>query len=468
MAATVEARQAGGASANARWNFLTFGSDIAFFSLALSISSAYVVLPLFVHHLTPNNTAVALIAAVRALGLYAPQLIVAPLVERQRQTMPFILRWTIIERAPYLVLAVATLLLARSHPEWLLVLFFLMILTALTGSGLCSPAWLDVIARTMPKNWLGRFLGFWTGVGGFLGIGGAAVAAYLLAHMAWPLNFALCFLLTFSAMVVSFVLLALGREPARDLRDAQPTIADAEAEAEESLTGREVAEAEAAREGPAGVVVAPISPFTRLQTHFQAQMREILQLLREDSGLPRLLASNGLASFAAMAGILFAVSALKLGGLSNAEAGAEAAVLAIASTVGNFLWGSVGDVRGHKLVMTLGSACAGVAALFALGARGFFPYALIFLLMGLNLAATNLASYTLIAEFGPEHRRPTYIALASVAYAPFAVGTPLLAGWLADAWGYRPVFILSALAGAVATICFIYWVPDPRRRPTGD
>ncbi len=167
-------------------------------------------------------------------------------------------------------------------------------------------------------------------------------------------------------------------------------------------------------------------------------------------------------------GILFAVSALKLGGLSNAEAGAEAAVLAVASTAGNFLWGSIGDVRGHKLVMTLGCVCALFAALFALGARGFLPYALVFLLMGLNLAATNLAGYTLIAEFGPERRRPTYIALASVAYAPFAVGTPLLAGWLADAWGYRLVFILSALAGVAATLCFIYWVPNPRHRPAVD
>lgn len=460
MAARAQARQVSGTGSNARWNFLTFGSDIAFFSLALSISSAYVVLPLFVHHLTPDNTAVALIAAVRALGLYAPQLLVARLVERQRHALPFILRITIFERVPYLVLAVATLLFAGPHPDLLLVLFFLMLLTALSGSGLCSPAWLDVIARAMPKNWLGRFLGFWQGVGGFLGIGGAAVAAYLLAHVQWPLNFALCFLLTFAAMVVSFVLLALGREPARE---SAPTNGKS---AVDAFTGREVAEAEAAREGPAGVVAAPMNPLARMHVHLRAQLRELLLLMREDRGLPRLLVSNALAGFAAMAGVLFAVSALKLGGLSNAEAGAEAAVLAIASTAGNFAWGALGDMKGHKLVMTLGSVCAAAAALLALGARGFLPYALIFLFMGLNLAATNLASYTLIAEFGPEHRRPTYIALASVAYAPFAVGTPLLAGWLADAFGYRLVFVLSALAGVLATLCFIYWVPNPRRRPT--
>ena len=35
--------------ANARWNFIVLGADVAFFTFALNISSAYVVLPLFVH-----------------------------------------------------------------------------------------------------------------------------------------------------------------------------------------------------------------------------------------------------------------------------------------------------------------------------------------------------------------------------------------------------------------------------------
>ena len=106
----------------------------------------------------------------------------------------------------------------------------------------------------------------------------------------------------------------------------------------------------------------------------------------------------------------------------------------------------------------------GLAALMAVWAHGVVPYAVVFLLMGLNLSATFIAGLTFIAEFGPEVKRPTYSALSSVAFAPFAFGTPLLAGWLADQWGYQPVFVISALAGALTTLCFIFWVPDPRKR----
>jgi MFS family permease len=193
-------------------------------------------------------------------------------------------------------------------------------------------------------------------------------------------------------------------------------------------------------------------------------MGALWTLLREDGNLRRLLITNALGGFATMAAALFAVSALNLGGLSNAEAGAEATVLALASTGGYFLWGPLGDALGHKLVLACAAACAGLAALMAVWAHGVVPYAVVFLLMGLNLSATFIAGLTFIAEFGPEVKRPTYSALSSVAFAPFAVGTPLLAGWLADQWGYQLVFVISALAGALTTLCFIFWVPDPRKR----
>src|SRR6185437_9456633 len=318
-------RNAGGNwPTNARWNFVVLGADVAFFTFALNIASAYVVLPLFVHQLTADNTAVALIVALRALGLYAPQLLVAPLVERRRHALPLILRLTVLERVPYLALALATVLLARSHPDVLLVVFFVMILLALGGGGLTFPAWLDLIARAMPRNWLGRFLGFWQGLGGFFGIGGAALAAFVLAHVDWPYNFALCFLLTFAAMVISFVLLALGREPPRTLvgEDAPPDAF------EPPIADVAPSNIEIVREEPAGSLPsdatpgAPIPAETRSRR--SARMGALWALLREDGGLRRLLVANALSGFATMAAALFAVSALNLGGLSNAEAGAEA------------------------------------------------------------------------------------------------------------------------------------------------
>ncbi|MGH2485695.1 MAG: MFS transporter, partial [Ktedonobacterales bacterium] len=337
-------------ASHTRWNFTVLGADIAFFSLGLSISSAYTVLPLFVHHLTADNEAVALIPAVRALGMYAPPLLVAGLVERRRRAMPFILTATLLERLPFLALAICALWLTHANPAVLLTIFLLMILLATAGSGLTTPAWLDLVARAIPTERFGRFLGFWTGVGGIMGIGGAAIAAALIKNVRWPLSFALCFLLTFAAFVVSFVLLALGREPERTVRSVVR-------EHEDRISGREMA---------------------------RRQRREIWAVLRADRGLQRLLATNGIAGVATMASALFAVAALRQGGLSVPQVGIESTVLLTATTVGNFLWGSIGDHLGHRTVLVWGSGCATAAALTALVAHGFWMYGLVFLLLGLN------------------------------------------------------------------------------------
>jgi MFS family permease len=408
---------------NRRRNFAFFGGDIAFFSLGLSISSSYTILPLFVAHLTRSNVAVALIPAIRALGLYGPQLLVAPLVERLRHALPFILLVTILERVPYLVVAIGAIALAERNAGALLALFFVMIFLALFAGGITYPAWIDMIARSIPRTWLGRFMGFWWGAGNVMGIGGAAIATLLLASVTWPLNFALCFAMTFAAMVISFVLLALGREPARVTHNPQ-----------------------AAR------------------LSMSARVHELAGLVRQDGALRRLLIANALVGMATMAGALYAVSAVRLGGLSDPEVGAESTVLFVAMTAGSFLWGAIGDRFGHRATLIWGTACAGIAGLVALVAHGFLAYGVVFLALGLSISGVLLAGFTLITEFGPEERRPTYVALASVAYAPFVIGAPILGGFLANAWGYVPVFALTALFATGAALVLRFWVPDPRRK----
>ena len=142
-----------------RWNFWCFGLDITFFTVALNISSVYTIMPLFVHQLIAQNWPVALITTVRMFGLYSPALLSAGKAERLRRVKPAILVMTIFERIPYLILALAVILLAHGNRVALLAIFFLMLLTMSTASGLCFPPWLDLISRTIPDRLRGRFLG---------------------------------------------------------------------------------------------------------------------------------------------------------------------------------------------------------------------------------------------------------------------------------------------------------------------
>jgi MFS family permease len=411
-----------------RWNFTVMGLDYSLFLLGLSFASVYGVLPLFVHHLTPSNLALGLIAAVRSGGFLLPPILVGGLIERLQRKKPYVVATTVMERLPYLVLAVATPLLAGSHPTALLWLFFAMIGLGMLFGGSGTPAWLDLLARMLPGDWRGRFFGLSAAVGGLLGVAGSAAAAEILHRFAWPAGFALCYACTFACLVVSFVFICLGREPA----SAAPTTT------RRSATG--------------------------------GYWRRLPGVLRGDRNFGRYLVAVALITMAGMAASFYTVDAKRSLHLSDAGAGLYTVVLLAASTVGNVLWGYVGDHYGHKRVVEGGAICTALAALLALIARqapwGTAGYGAVFFLVGLASSAIMLASFTFIVDFAPAEQRPTYIGLATVAQAPFAFGAPLLGGVIADHAGYPAVFTLTTVLAAAGALIILLSIVDPRMRPT--
>jgi MFS family permease len=410
-----------------RWNFSVLGLDIALFTLALNISSAYVVLPLFVYHLSGgSNFATALIPAVRALGLFGPQLLVAGATERLRRTKPILLFITVFERVPFLILAIAAVALAGAHPDWLLILFFTLILIQTLGGGFTLPPWLDLVARSIPDNWRGRFFGLSSGLGGFLGIGGAALATLILSSSAigYPNNFALCFTLTFSLMVASFICLTFAREPRR--------------------------------------VPHPLAQQAQRKAAGESGPRGWLRILRQDRSFRMLLIANAITGAAGMAIGLYAVAAKTVAHLTDAQTSIQNNVLALSSALSYFLLGWLGDRYGHRRVLEVGSLAAGSAALLAFFAHSQLLFIGVFLLTGTGLSAIFLAQLSFVVEFGPPEARPTYIALSAVAYAPFATFAPILGGWLADHFGYGPPFLLAGALGITGLFVYRLLVPDPR------
>lgn len=406
-----------------RWNFTVMGLEMSLFSFAISFASVYGIMPLFVHHLAASNVAIGLISAIRSAGFLIPPIFVARIIERRRHKKPFVIGLTTMERLPYLVLAVTTPLLAVTHPGVMLWVFFAMIAVSSLFGGIATPAWMDLIARMMPADWRGRFFGTAAALGGLLSVAGGAGAAELLHRFSWPNGFALCFACTFAVLVVSFVLLGVGREPSPAM---------------------------------------PESPRARSDGYW----RRLPTIVRNDRNFARYLAAMALLNLATMATSFYTVDAERSFHLSDAGAGVYAIVLLAASTLGNVIWGYLGDHQGHKRVVEGAAICTALAALLAIMARdphwGLIGYGGVFLLIGLGSSGFQLASLTYIIDVAPDAERPTYIGIATVAQAPFGVGAPLLGGAIADHAGYATVFALTTALAFISAAIMIVAVVDPR------
>jgi len=80
---------------------------------------------------------------------------------------------------------------------------------------------------------------------------------------------------------------------------------------------------------------------------------------------------------------------------------------------------------------------------------------------GLLWAGYNLAAFNLMLDLAPSKVRAEAVALFQVVIAGSATLAPIIGGQLADAYGYQPLFIISALLRLLGAITFVWWVAWP-------
>lgn len=79
---------------------------------------------------------------------------------------------------------------------------------------------------------------------------------------------------------------------------------------------------------------------------------------------------------------------------------------------------------------------------------------------GFVWAGYNLASFNFLLDMTPEETRPRFVAFRqSLVGLGMALGAGL-GGWIAESWGYRPVFLISAAGRLLATGVFALGVAE--------
>ena len=402
-------------------NLVALGADYALFMVGLSFASQSTILPAFAEHLQAPNVVIGAIPAVMTVGWFLPSLFAAGHTETLARRLPFVLRYTIWERAPFLVLALAAFFLAERAPGLTLALLLLMLLVITGAGGALMPAWMDIVGRAIPTMLRGRFFAA-ASVGANVGaLAGSFGTAYVLAAVRAPWSYGACFLAAAVFMGLSYIALALTREP------------------------------------PAVVTSPPVPLGTYLA--------RIPTLLRRDTNLTWFLAARAFAVIGMMAGGFYTVYALRAFGAASWQVGVFTAIFLAGQIAGNVVLGWLADRAGHRLVIMIGVGATVAANAVALVAPSLPVFSVVFALAGVHVAAINVSSLNVLLEFAPGmDERPTYVGLGTTSMAPVAFGAPLLAGVMVDVLGFEPVFGVAALFGLVGLSLLVTRVRDPRHQ----
>ncbi len=392
--------------------------DGAFFGLGWGFSSFGTIIPLFVSRLTQSAVLIGLIPAIHGVGWQLPQLFMANAVARQRRYKPMVMWITIHERLPYLGLALTAWFLPSLGTQPALILTFLLLIWQGLGSGFTANAWQSMIAKIIPPDWRGTFIGLQSAVANILISLAAVGAGYLLNRLDTPLDFTLCFIITFIALLVSMLFLGLTREPE-----------DREKQIPEQQT---------------------------------SLWHNGLKLLRRDRNFLAFLILRLLWQFAMMGFAFYIVYGLRTFGMDEITAGWLTATLTGTQIAANLVMGWLGDRIGHRTMLIVGALSTALSSLLAWQAANVTWLYPAFILNGLANVSYWTIGMAFTVAFGAEEERPTYIGLSNTLVAPFAIAAPLIGGWIADTVSYQATFLTSALIGLMVSALLLLFVRNPQ------
>ncbi|MBI1845893.1 MAG: MFS transporter [Candidatus Rokubacteria bacterium] len=402
-----------------RRNVVALGLDYALFFVALSFASPSTILPAFAAFLGAPNVVIGAIPAVMTAGWNLPSLFMAAHTETLERKLPWILRYTIWERVPFLGMAAIAFFLAERAPATALAALLLMLLVMTGTGGLVMPAWMDLMGRAIPTSIRGRFFGIANMLANLASLGGSLIAAWILARIAAPTGYGVCFLVTTLFMALSYVAFTAVREP--------PAVATA--------------------------------PPTPLGTY----LRRIPSLLQRDPNLSWYLLARACGAVGLMGSGFYTVYALRTLDVPLWYVGIFTAASQVGQIAGNVGLGWLADRGGHRRVVMIGAAATVAASALALTAPAAGLFSAVFALMGVQVAAGHVSGMNVLLEFAPRvEERPTYVGLGNTLYAPPAIAAYLGAGVLADTLGFRAVFVAAALFSLAALAVLMACVRDPR------
>jgi len=390
----------------------------AFWGFALTLVSATAVLPVYISSLGARPALLALLPAVQYLGfglLQLPGAFYAIRLPRKREWFLGLHSFPIL--CWFGVAAVA------QHARGLgLGTALALSLLGIGGQsllfGAVMPMWGDFVNRQMPQQRRGRMFGVAFAVGAAAGLAAGAFTTGTLEAHPGTKGFAICFLVAAIAMTVGIAVGFIVHEPA-----------------------------------------APFAPTRMGVREFVGHLREAVA---QRPGLRRLLLARIPVEAGIMAGPYLAVYAQQRAGLGDEAAGTFAIALTLGQAVASPLVGWLGDRRGYKLPLVLGTALSPVALGLMLGAQRAEAFTLIFVLLGAAILADWLSTMNLVIELCPEADKTIYQALYGTLVIPQRLLYPLLAGLLVSRFDMRAVFGVTLAVQLLGLAAVALVVRDPR------
>ena len=130
--------------------------------------------------------------------------------------------------------------------------------------------------------------------------------------------------------------------------------------------------------------------------------------------------------------------------------------------LGCLVLGKLGDLRGHRLGLIIGTCSHFTALLVLIFSGGVSSCIAAYFAVGLGFSADITSHANMVFETCPHEDRMAHITISNLIMAIGAIIFPIVAGAIANAWGHKFLFSLSAVIIILALLWMIFKVREPR------
>ena len=400
-----------------RRNFFVNVMDAGFWYLGDSFVAAYTILPVFMSTLTDSPILIGMIPALEGAGWFLPQLFLARHLEGKSRRLPLALKLGIIDRFPFLLLALGAYFILRVDQAVAVLLILIIYAIKAFSSGVVALPWQELIATVIPISHRGRYWGYALILGKLMGMAGTFFTGFLLANIEYPINYAYLFAAGFVCVTISYFFLSLNIEPKIE------------------------------RQAP--------------KQDYKITSR-INEILRRDKNFAAFLINRGFVFLSFMGMGFITVYGIQNFDLPISYSAIFTAVMLVAEILGYGLWGTIGDKNGYKRVIETSNLLL-ISGLFALMlVDSVWVLLVVFGMISFAHSGEYIADQNIAMEFGPELDRPTYIGMSKTLTGPFFLIGPIIGGRIVQLWGYNTMFMTAIILSMVAFVIIKFFVEEPR------
>lgn len=404
-----------------RKNYLAHSLEGGLFIGGMSFIAGQTVLTVMAKELGASNWVISILPIAMFMGLIMAPIFTASFIERSRHMKRISMITGVPQRLVFLVAGLVIIFWGEERPG--LALTALVLAPILSGAfgGIGHGAWMQLVARTVPANRRSSLSATRNLIAATISIFAGIAVERILSAYDGVFGFGLLHLIAFAFLVLSYLFFT---------------------QIEEN-------------------VVEPIE--IKRSRSLPEYFNELVTILREDRDFRFFAIMRVTGPFNQFVVPYMTIYAIDVLDASASFAGSALIASTVGQFVGNAIGGVLGDRLGGKMLLVIARVSFLLSFVCATMAQTYLAFMLFFFTTMLAASINGIGNMTLMLEIAPDHRRPTYGALAGLLNGPSMIVLSLVGSMYWTSFNSMQLQAMIASCGMIVSTYAICKVREPRR-----